>query len=208
MIAPLMSTSLRSSGIAVISFDFSAHATCPSESPNSLAQMLTECKAPRPFLRSWLRRSVLPSTARMGCSTPVVAAAAARNDVSQVAKHAWKAPGPGPSRHAGRRLYGGCRWAGPARRGGTAPSRPPTERSPWARRRCQHRQHGNDDHADQRVLQIDGGARVLQFREMRDDLIQGDPFGVRHGWFSVWSSRGQLRHRDLYTQNHTRAQAA
>src|SRR5208283_4949740 len=58
MIAPLMSTSLRSSGIAVISFDFSAHATCPSDRPNSLAQTLTECKAPRPFLRSWLRRAV------------------------------------------------------------------------------------------------------------------------------------------------------
>ena len=50
MIAPLMSTSLKSSGIAVISFDFSAHATCPSDRPNSLAQTLTECKAPRPFL--------------------------------------------------------------------------------------------------------------------------------------------------------------
>ena len=45
----LMSTSFRSSGIAVISFDFSALATCPSDRPNSLAQTLTECKAPRPL---------------------------------------------------------------------------------------------------------------------------------------------------------------
>src|SRR5271157_2213926 len=93
MIAPWMSTSLRSSGIAVISFDFSAHATCPNDRPNSLAQTLTECKAPRPFLRSWLRRAVLPSTARMGCSTPVTAVASARNDCSQLAKQAWKAAG-------------------------------------------------------------------------------------------------------------------
>ena len=36
--------------MAVISFDFSAQATCPSDSPNSLAQTLTECKAPKPLL--------------------------------------------------------------------------------------------------------------------------------------------------------------
>ena len=90
MIAPLMSTSLRSSGIAVISLDFSAQATCPSDRPNSLAQTLTECKAPRPFLRSWLRRAVLPSTARMGCSTPVAAAAVARNEFSQFTKQSRK----------------------------------------------------------------------------------------------------------------------
>ena len=71
--APLMSTSRSSSGIAVISFDFSAQATCPRDRPYSLAHMLTECKAPRPFLRSWLRRKVLPSTGRTGCSTPVCA---------------------------------------------------------------------------------------------------------------------------------------
>ena len=88
-----MSTSRRSSGMAVISFDFSSHATCPSDRPNSLAQTLTECNAPRPVLRSWLHRHVLPSIARTGCSTPVAAAAAARNDFSQLAKHAWKAPG-------------------------------------------------------------------------------------------------------------------
>src|SRR5262249_36990718 len=93
MIAPLISTSLRISGIAVISFDFAAQATCPSDRPNSLAQTLTECKAPRPFLRSWLRRAVLPSTARRGCSTPVAAAAAARSDSSQLTKQARKASG-------------------------------------------------------------------------------------------------------------------
>ncbi len=36
--------------IAVISLDFSAQAACPSKSPYSLAQMLTECNAPIPFL--------------------------------------------------------------------------------------------------------------------------------------------------------------
>src|SRR5689334_25006381 len=58
MIAPLMSTSLNSSGMAVISLDFSAQATCPSDRPYSLAQMLTRCRAPSPSLRSWLRLAV------------------------------------------------------------------------------------------------------------------------------------------------------
>jgi hypothetical protein len=50
MIAPWMSTSLKSSGMAVISFDFSSQATCPSDSPYSLAQTLTEWSAPSPCL--------------------------------------------------------------------------------------------------------------------------------------------------------------
>ena len=74
--------------MAVISLDFSSVATWPSERPKSLAQMLTECRAPNPFFRSWLRRAVLPSTARIGCSTPAAAAAVSRNDCSQVAKQA------------------------------------------------------------------------------------------------------------------------
>ena len=86
--APLMSTSFRTSGIAVISLDFSAQATCPSDSPNSLAQTLTECKAPRPLPRSWLRRAVLPSTAKIGWVTPAASAAVVRNDCSQLAKQA------------------------------------------------------------------------------------------------------------------------
>ena len=77
MMAPWMSTSRKSSGMAVISFDFSAQATCPNDRPNSLAHTLTECNAPKPFLRSWLRRAVLPSTAKIGCSMPVASAAAA-----------------------------------------------------------------------------------------------------------------------------------
>jgi hypothetical protein len=55
---PETSTSFSSSGIAAISLDFSAQATWPSESPYSLAHAVTACKAPRPALRSWLRRSV------------------------------------------------------------------------------------------------------------------------------------------------------
>ena len=47
------------------------------------AQTLTECNAPRPFLRSWLRRAVLPSIARMGCATPEAAAARARSEFNQ-----------------------------------------------------------------------------------------------------------------------------
>ena len=79
--------------MAVISLDFSAQATCPSDNPKSLAQTLTQCNAPKPFFRSWLRRAVLPSTARTGCFTSVAAAAVARKDCSQLAKQAWNAPG-------------------------------------------------------------------------------------------------------------------
>ena len=46
IMAPRMSISDNSTGIAVISFDFSAVATWASVRPNSLAQTLTECKAP------------------------------------------------------------------------------------------------------------------------------------------------------------------
>jgi hypothetical protein len=52
MMLPWMSTRRKSSGIAVISFDFSAHATWPSDKPNSLAHTVTACRAPKPFLRS------------------------------------------------------------------------------------------------------------------------------------------------------------
>ena len=38
-------------GTAVISFDFSAQAVCPSDRPYSLAHTLTECNAPSPL--SW-----------------------------------------------------------------------------------------------------------------------------------------------------------
>jgi len=91
--APRTSTSRNNSGMAVISFDFSAQATWPSDNPNSLAQTLTECRAPNPCARSWLRRAVLPSTARIGRSMPVAPAAAARSAVSQVAKRAGNAVG-------------------------------------------------------------------------------------------------------------------
>ena len=74
--------------------DFSAQATCPSVRPNSLAQMLTECNAPRPFLRSWLRRAVLPSTARTGCSTPVAAAASVRKRLQPAHKTGLEGPRP------------------------------------------------------------------------------------------------------------------
>jgi hypothetical protein len=53
-----MSTILSSSGMAVLSFDFSSQATCPNDRPKSLAQTLTECNSPRPFRRSWLHRAV------------------------------------------------------------------------------------------------------------------------------------------------------
>ena len=43
----------------MISFDFSAQATWPSDRPNSLAHTLTACNAPKALRRSWLRRAWL-----------------------------------------------------------------------------------------------------------------------------------------------------
>ena len=45
---PAMSTSCRSCGIAVISFDFSSQTAWPSDRPSSLARTLTECGEPSP----------------------------------------------------------------------------------------------------------------------------------------------------------------
>src|SRR5205085_1335807 len=45
----------------------------------------------------------------------------------------------------------------------------------------QHGHQGDHDHADQRVLAVDAGARVLQRVEVADDLIQADRLRLRHG---------------------------
>src|SRR5208283_1523715 len=105
------------------------HATCPSDRPNSLAQTLTECKAPRPFLRSWLRRAVLPSTARMGCSTPVAAAAVARNDSTSSQNKLERHPGAAPSARDERHPFAESRSASSARSKGTLLSKQPTWQS-------------------------------------------------------------------------------
>ena len=181
MIAPLMSTSRRSSGIAVISLDFSAQATCPSDRPNSLAQTLTECRAPRPFLRSWLRRAVLPSIGRTGRSTPVRRGRRRAERVQPVREAGLE----------GRRLQGHQDAAedvlagdpvgqvqrldeelllrgGPLGDGGRAAGA------------GQHRHHGDDDHTDQGMSPIDRGAGVLQLREVEDDFIEGDALNIGH----------------------------
>jgi len=52
-----------SSGMAVISLDFSSLASCPRLTERSTAQALTSHNAPKLLARSWLRRSTLPSIA-------------------------------------------------------------------------------------------------------------------------------------------------
>ena len=49
--------------MAVISFDFSSTASCPSTSRLVVAKADTRCRAFWPRFRSWLRREVLPSIA-------------------------------------------------------------------------------------------------------------------------------------------------
>src|SRR5208337_3582955 len=70
----------------------------------------------------------------------------------------------------------------------------------------EHRQQSDDDHTLQGVPEVDLGARVLQFLEMPNDLIQPDPLSVCHG-----SPLGALllkkSHRGRYTRKQPRAQA-
>ena len=55
----------------------------------------------------------------------------------------------------------------------------------WPARTRQHRHQSNDDYADQWMLQIDRGARILQLRKMHYDFIQINMPTVRHRLFSV-----------------------
>src|SRR6266849_790633 len=65
---PSNCSSSKSSGMAVISLDFSSIATCPSTSRASVAQALTRCNSFLPLPRSYERLAVLPSMA----TTPLI----------------------------------------------------------------------------------------------------------------------------------------
>jgi hypothetical protein len=87
---PLSSKSSSSLGMAVISLDFSAVASCPSTRRLRQPQALTMCSADLPRRRSREPRAVLPSTAT---NSPPVASDTAR---VQLAKQAWNAFGDKP----------------------------------------------------------------------------------------------------------------
>jgi hypothetical protein len=53
----------------------------------------------------------------------------------------------------------------------------------------QDRHQGDDDHARQGMLPIDGGAWVFQLLEMPNDLDDADPVDVRHDWPAVRRAR-------------------
>ena len=84
-VQPRTSSRARSAGIAVISFDLSSTATCPSTSPLASAQALTRCSAALPFARSCERRSVFPS---MATTCPTVCGATARTQATNAAPNA------------------------------------------------------------------------------------------------------------------------
>ena len=65
-------------------------------------------------------------------------------------------------------------------------------------------QQRDDNHTDQRMLQVDGGARVLQLLEMPNDLVQTDPLNVRHDRPSV--RRRRRSHTEEGTKKSPRAQ--
>src|SRR5262249_14338720 len=54
----------------------------------------------------------------------------------------------------------------------------------------QDRHQGDDDDADQGMLAMDRGARVLQLLEVACDLVQTDPPNIRHGSSSVGCRKG------------------
>src|SRR3954454_7120387 len=77
--APWSASRSSRSGMAVISFDLPATASCPSTSRWRVAQAETRCRGSRPLPLAWVRREVLPSTAMMSGS-------AARRPSTQQAK--------------------------------------------------------------------------------------------------------------------------
>jgi hypothetical protein len=79
--APSSSSRSSSSGIALISLDFSATASWPSTSRCRVAQAETRCKGSLPF--ALLRREVLPSIATMS-------GALSRSPSTQAVKHSAK----------------------------------------------------------------------------------------------------------------------
>src|SRR3954454_13670908 len=84
--APSRARRSSSNGMAVISFDLPPTASCPSTRRWRVAQAETRCKGPRPLLRAWLRREVLPSMAMRSGS-------ASRRPSTQLTKQALNSPG-------------------------------------------------------------------------------------------------------------------
>src|SRR4051812_44690175 len=84
--APSSASRSRRSGMAAISFDLPATASCPSTRRWRVAQAETRGKGSRPLLRAWLRREVLPSMAMRSGS-------ASRRPSPQLTKQALNSPG-------------------------------------------------------------------------------------------------------------------
>ena len=67
----------------------------------------------------------------------------------------------------------------------------------------EHRQQGDDDHADQRMPSIDGRARILQFLKVDDDLVERD--ALKFGHVSPPAPMSWKTHRGRYPQKPSRA---
>src|SRR5579885_919745 len=170
---PRTSIFSSSSGIAVISLDFSWQTCWPSASPDSPAQAVTTCRAPSSFVASWLRRAVLPSKEMIGRSTPVSAMASSRRWAIQALKAASKAAGLSSIRTRRKTSLPGMPGGqvedageefllelGPAGDGG----------GPGGA--GQDGQDGDDQDAGQGMLAIDVRAGVLEGGEGGHDLVQ------------------------------------
>jgi len=145
----------------VISFDFSAQATWPSDRPNSLTHTLTECKAPA-FVAIVTAPRRFAIDRENGLSTSVAAAACARNDATSreaSLKGVWLDNASTRRKH----LFVESRSATSALSTGTPLCRRPTWQSPSAHPLRQHGHHRNDYDADQWMFLIDRRAWILQF---------------------------------------------
>jgi hypothetical protein len=133
----------------------------------------------------------LPSIGSTGRSTPVAAAAFARNARSPSAKQALKRARSQRHQDATKDVLA----RDPVRQGQRLPEELLFQVGPLGDGggtvgAGQDGHQRDDDHTDQGVLQIDGGARVFQRLEIRKDLIQTDPLKIRHrSTLGAWSER-------------------
>ena len=64
----------------------------------------------------------------------------------------------------------------------------------------QHGHHGDDDDADQRMLPIDGGTRILQFVKVADDFVQADVSILGHDGSSVFGRSPRFTEDNILIQ--------
>ena len=201
---PRTSIFFSSSGIAVISLDFSAQTCCPRARPSSPAQAVTTCRGPRSSLRvvaaagrlavdgddraidARLGRGLVAEAGDPGVEGGLEGVGLDHHQDAAEDVLAGDAIGQVEEAHEELLLVLGP--AGDGRGPGGA---------------GEDRQDGDDQDAGQRMPPVDVGARVLQRREGGHDLVQLAA-GARHRRPPATGARS--RHGGRYTRSDGRAQ--